>query len=46
MDRYASPLCICTCAGEGSRKVGEVGERERVDVLSDKCCKGKDMTLG
>ena len=21
-------------------KISEVGERERVDVLSDKCCKG------
>ena len=28
------------CKGEGGWKIGEAGERERVDVLSDKCRKG------
>ena len=28
------------CGREGGRKIGEVGERERVVVLSDQCCKG------
>ena len=33
------------CEGEGGRKIGEVSERERADVLSEKCCKRWDMTL-
>ena len=28
------------CEGEKRWKIVEVGERERVDVLSDECCKG------
>ena len=33
-------LCQRDCEGENDWKIGEVGERERLDVLSDKCCKG------
>ena len=44
--KYASCAKGLGCGGENAGKIGEVGERELVLVVSVRCGKERDMTRG